>query len=323
MTDFNKPNQEWLSLHIFYKYDLDLLLLNVIDPVLCQWYNERLVSNHFFIRYWEGGQHIRLRIKTGVHAMQKLTSELGKAYQDNFLARNHDPAFRIISSDYKLEVERFGGHESFFLKEELFQHSSILVTQILKMHKANWSYSLAVSYALQMHLLFLKAMGLNEPLAVQLLDFLFELYIKYALRSPHVGNLRQEIVKVNGFFESSYLRQAKEINFLCTTIWDQSISNQSDWRAQWSAGLNNMARRFDLLKVMEDLLNIDLENSLCPRRLPKEVLLQWFYLSPYFHLTNNRLGIHLRDESFIYFCLKQGLIAKANKEKDVLHSRSW
>src|SRR5687768_14523373 len=269
MTDFNKANQDWISLHIFYKYDLDLLLLKVVDPVLCQWYNERLISNHFFIRYWEGGQHIRLRIKTAVNTMQRLTNELSSAYRNNLLTDNHDPAFRILSSHYKLEVERFGGSQSILLTEELFQHSSNLVMQILKMHKTDWTYSLAISYALQMHLLFLKAIGLNEPLAVQLLDFLFELYLKYALRCPHAGNLRHEILKVNRFFESSYLHQANEINFLCAAIWNQTTPSQSDWRAQWSAGLDKITRRFELLKIIDDLLDIDSSNRLWLQRLPK------------------------------------------------------
>lgn len=53
-------NKEWISLHIFY-HDfsrLDFLLNNLIYPLKSKYLQD---SQYFFLRYWEGGPHIRLR----------------------------------------------------------------------------------------------------------------------------------------------------------------------------------------------------------------------------------------------------------------------
>lgn len=49
----------WVSAHLFHYGDLDALIGAVVAPVV------RAVGarEHFFLRYWEGGQHVRLRIR--------------------------------------------------------------------------------------------------------------------------------------------------------------------------------------------------------------------------------------------------------------------
>jgi thiopeptide-type bacteriocin biosynthesis protein len=44
----------WISVHAFYHGDLDRLLLDVVKP---------LTGDFFFLRYWDGGPHVRLRIR--------------------------------------------------------------------------------------------------------------------------------------------------------------------------------------------------------------------------------------------------------------------
>ncbi|MGP3962018.1 lantibiotic dehydratase C-terminal domain-containing protein [Nonomuraea sp. 3N208] len=50
---------QWVSAHLFHYGDLDGLVTEVVSPVV----GTLDVQEHFFLRYWEGGQHVRLRLK--------------------------------------------------------------------------------------------------------------------------------------------------------------------------------------------------------------------------------------------------------------------
>jgi len=51
---------DWLSAHAFYHDDLDRLLLGAVAPLV-----ERLQTGWFYLRYWDGGPHVRLRVRSG------------------------------------------------------------------------------------------------------------------------------------------------------------------------------------------------------------------------------------------------------------------
>jgi thiopeptide-type bacteriocin biosynthesis protein len=53
---------EWASLHIFYNGDLDALLTIALRPALMEMRRTGVITRGFFLRYWNGGPHIRLRL---------------------------------------------------------------------------------------------------------------------------------------------------------------------------------------------------------------------------------------------------------------------
>jgi Lantibiotic biosynthesis dehydratase C-term len=53
---------DWISAHVFYHGDQTELLVNVIVPMMREAAGEGLVAGWFFLRYWEGGPHVRLRV---------------------------------------------------------------------------------------------------------------------------------------------------------------------------------------------------------------------------------------------------------------------
>jgi thiopeptide-type bacteriocin biosynthesis protein len=54
---------EWISLHVYGAPDEDELLLGCVEPCLRAATRQRLVDGFFFVRYWNGGRHIRLRAR--------------------------------------------------------------------------------------------------------------------------------------------------------------------------------------------------------------------------------------------------------------------
>jgi hypothetical protein len=52
----------WTSVHAFYHGDLDVLLRQAVRPLLDELRQASLIDGYFFLRYWEGGPHLRLRL---------------------------------------------------------------------------------------------------------------------------------------------------------------------------------------------------------------------------------------------------------------------
>jgi thiopeptide-type bacteriocin biosynthesis protein len=52
----------WLSLHVFGVADTDRFLTDAVRPLVTALGRAGLLTRYFFIRYWEGGPHVRLRV---------------------------------------------------------------------------------------------------------------------------------------------------------------------------------------------------------------------------------------------------------------------
>jgi hypothetical protein len=52
----------WVSVHTFYHGDLDRLLVDAVAPLLDELAEDGLAEDGFFVRYWDGGPHLRLRV---------------------------------------------------------------------------------------------------------------------------------------------------------------------------------------------------------------------------------------------------------------------
>lgn len=53
---------DWVCAHIFYDTDQDALLTECARPLVRELTADGLVQRYFFLRYWEGGPHVRLRL---------------------------------------------------------------------------------------------------------------------------------------------------------------------------------------------------------------------------------------------------------------------
>ncbi|MCA9936298.1 MAG: thiopeptide-type bacteriocin biosynthesis protein, partial [Anaerolineales bacterium] len=60
----------WLSAHLFYGKLWEDLLTQAVRPFVDDLFIQGQISQFFFIRYWERGPHIRLRLKGQPSALQ-------------------------------------------------------------------------------------------------------------------------------------------------------------------------------------------------------------------------------------------------------------
>lgn len=56
------PGRPWLSIHVFHRGSLDLLLTRTVAPMVGELHRAAEIDGWFFLRYWEGGPHLRLRL---------------------------------------------------------------------------------------------------------------------------------------------------------------------------------------------------------------------------------------------------------------------
>lgn len=155
IMDQAAPAGEWRALHIFLD-DSRKLTSFLTDEVGAAMPGLRpLTSGWFFIRYWEGGQHIRLRLRgLAPHESDALRDRFSAAIGDY---RSPDPIDResyraalsaspiatsseeaasfyqdgtAIELPYVPETDRYGGSDALLLNEALFERSSDLALSL-------------------------------------------------------------------------------------------------------------------------------------------------------------------------------------------------
>lgn len=87
----------WTSLHVFYSADADPLIVDTIRPLVAGLREDGLIEGWFFIKYWKGGPHLRLRLKpVSAGVREEVTTRAVEAVQE-FLTRR--PALFDIYTD--------------------------------------------------------------------------------------------------------------------------------------------------------------------------------------------------------------------------------
>ncbi|MFD0200456.1 MULTISPECIES: lantibiotic dehydratase C-terminal domain-containing protein [Saccharothrix] len=62
-----EPTRDWVAAHVFHRGDQDLLVTRAMGPVCEELCRTGRVRGWFFLRYWEGGPHVRLRLLARAH----------------------------------------------------------------------------------------------------------------------------------------------------------------------------------------------------------------------------------------------------------------
>ncbi|MBP3038192.1 thiopeptide-type bacteriocin biosynthesis protein [Bacillaceae bacterium Marseille-Q3522] len=162
----------WNSYHIFI-HDMtyhDLFLTEYLYPFIQE--NEETISQYFFIRYWQGGPHIRFRF-TSSHPesiffrLQMLVEAFKSVYKPAFpltkegYYKNHlfdgkkpDESelywiedLAIVEIKYEPEFERYGGKSLIGYSERIFQITSDLAFRRLNKNKDHLSPTMKLIFA--------------------------------------------------------------------------------------------------------------------------------------------------------------------------------
>ncbi|MFP5286078.1 MAG: lantibiotic dehydratase C-terminal domain-containing protein, partial [Thermoanaerobaculia bacterium] len=158
-TGGTEAGSRWVSYHLFYHASLDLLLLELVLPVLRELWSRNRLRHFFYIRYPLGGPHIRLRFFGGPADLEEAAGVLARQAADFFarwpsttpvdesvirernrLLLEHDPEeIDAVYPDnsfaelpFRPEVERYGGEALIERSLELFSLSSASTLALLE-----------------------------------------------------------------------------------------------------------------------------------------------------------------------------------------------
>lgn len=67
---------EWVSAHVFHQGDSDALIADAIGPLVEDLLEKGLADSWFFLRHWEGGLHVRLRVRCGRHVVEPVRARI-------------------------------------------------------------------------------------------------------------------------------------------------------------------------------------------------------------------------------------------------------
>lgn len=182
----------WTSAHVFCHDDLDALLTEAVAPLAVRLTDQGLIRGFFYLRYWDGGPHVRVRLRSApahvADVRQAVTDQLG-AYLRTSPSREvlDDTAYRSSAAhlaseenrtdyertlrppdtigfeDYPPEHTSFGHGTSLQAVEEHFCDSTAIALRTLALTpQQQLSAAMVMTLATEITLLSPKA-GVNTP----------------------------------------------------------------------------------------------------------------------------------------------------------------
>jgi thiopeptide-type bacteriocin biosynthesis protein len=120
------PGSPWLSMKIYAAQSTaELVLVDVLMPLLKQCQQQGLFKQWFFIRYGDPGWHLRLRLLGEPAVLYGQVLPLIQQHLAPWLDSHR--VYKVELFTYQREVERYGGDAAMLFAEQLFQADSELV----------------------------------------------------------------------------------------------------------------------------------------------------------------------------------------------------
>jgi thiopeptide-type bacteriocin biosynthesis protein len=310
-------NRPWISLYIYYHQDPTQLLINCLQPLVNDLQRSKLIKHHFFVRYWEGGPHVRFRVlplpnveqgelknaivgslksylnenpsraeldldryaKTSAYLSQ---FELGQTKQFEIHGNN-----TIREVEYIPEYQSYGGKHAMSAVEQQFSISSKLGLQMLQQEV---SPDRRIGRALFMMLSGLFGFTQNPN---QLLNW-FTVYNRNWM--PALQPNPEAFVEI---FQKRFEKQREHlIQFVDQVI--QPIAKADGLMRQWQMSMAQLNKQ--LYHVSENQ-QLEYDSQPLPEHDVPLIALNCL------HMHNNRIGISLYEEAYLTFLLKEALHA--------------
>jgi thiopeptide-type bacteriocin biosynthesis protein len=263
----------WLSAYVRGE-ELTALLRGGIRPFVEEARAAALCDRFFFIRYWEGGPHVRLRMRPA------------RGVDLDVLRGRVDGTFASVEHAlYEPELERYGGAERMEIAERQFEASSRAVLSVLD---DDWPYDKALGTAVTMHAAFAAAAGWSRAEGAA--------FFRRAIAglAHWLVGPRPSAEAVRELLDAFAVRFAPQRDALCghvDAVWQAALEDgcaDVPWLAAWTDDMRA------LLAELRGTFNGSLDPAFA-------------ILVSYVHMTNNRLGVANRDEAWLAYLLAGSL----------------
>ena len=335
----NSPEKYWLAAHLYYAEPWDTFLVKAVHPFIQTVIDNNWAEQFFFIRYWEKGPHIRLRLKGDRRILEKevqprLENNIFRYYKTNPSHRREPepenlseeqqwfPNHSIQFIEYEPEVERYGGAAGILIAEKQFELSSRVVLEIIRA-SSDWGYDRALGAGIQLHLAFACTLGMDLEETTAFYARIFEGWFGWGLglygltnKQPDTASQNRRESTLNGFKEQFKIQQSQLIPFH-QTLWNalkNHLAFDQEWLNDWVENMTEIGK--ELRKEQKTgQLEYPAGFHITPAiNIPQDRQRLWSILFSYVHMTNNRLGIMNRDEAYLGYLIKRSLEAMQKNE---------
>lgn len=324
-------NKQWISIHVFYSANPSKLLLNCIAPLIADLRDKGLISRWFFIRYWMGGPHVRLRLlpAEGVtaQAVKDVAEPAIKSYLENRPALfEMDPALlkkhyrrmfeaeygneaylarygetgemetyasnSIHHIEYELEYQRYGGEPGLDVAERHFEVSSDIVLHIMKETNVH-ARGLAMGRGMQLMLQMLYTFLVDDESVCRFLTRYIEMWQEiYEDRS----NLYPYFDRKYSFIAQKIQRRVSEVKrHLEADHFVPGLEVELEW----------VTHLRELKAELRDLHSA--RRLTLPEHAQSERDAFTYLLTSYVHMTNNRLSVSIGEEVYMAYVLRRAI----------------
>ena len=318
--------KSWLAAYLYCAEPWEEILAGAVKPFVEEVLGNQWAENYFFIRYWERGPHIRLRFYGDTQTMeQEIKPRLVQHFEDWYAkhpseretpdwVKDLPPEGSWYANDsiqfieYEPETERYGGPAGIGIAEQQFRVSSDAILTAIS-ESEGWSYDRALGLAIQMHLGFAHAFGMD----IRALQAFYRIVAKGWMPrayyfTPETTKEEHDAKKAEALeaFETTYAGQKEMLVSFCETLWEaltEGVEFEQQWVNHYLAGLKEVAAR---LQAAGDRIECrELYFKETAKDLPPEQTRFWPILESYIHMTNNRLGVLNRDEAFLGYLIEK------------------
>lgn len=302
MLPREETDHTWLGVHLFFDGDIyretaDRVILEVVAPLVGESLERDWIRRFFFVRYSEGGAHVRLRLYGRPEVLdRRLKPRLRECAAAEL---GHDaaagPVRRLAWVPYEPEVERYGGPHGVVLAEQLFHDSSEIAIRLLRKLGAR-ERPARLGQALLAMVVLLSAFLDTRARSADLADTYGRSYLQALAPDP-----AQQAAWLRAF-ERGYDRQADKLAAYLEVAWETLAAGEelTPELTRYRQRLRTIAERFRSL----------LEGGKLQREA--QTFRDWeesvgMILPSYMHLMNNRLGITGQEESYLSVLITQTL----------------
>ncbi len=333
----------WLAAYLYYNEPWERLLTEALLPYAEIVLSTGIANSFFFVRYWEKGPHIRLRFKADPEVIEKiLRSNLEEHFLNYFESvpsfRTEPPYPAQLPDTYKWhpnnsvqyapyvpETDRYGGPAGIVLAEQQFALSSKTVLQYILSKGQHWSYDDALGVAIKLHLSFAHTTGMDRVEAHRFFTFFFDNWLPHSMAGlpnlQHKLDFQKQLNATRESFDKAFDIQKESLIQFHKTLWTGLSSNRTfeeEALNLWIAKNKEIARQLTAAERENRLKQRTASHRYNNKATTGELPPLWGHYADYIHLTNNRLGIHNKDEGYLAYLMMRSIEAleQSDDEED-------
>ncbi|MEU3661474.1 lantibiotic dehydratase C-terminal domain-containing protein [Streptomyces sp. NPDC032940] len=318
-------------MHVFYAANPQPLLVNCVGPLIAGLKEDGLLAGHFFINYWLEGPHVRLRLRP---SSEEATAEVRRRAEEavdaflrarpalyevdsGFLNEFYNALFEIefpegdrgdfMGADgrmrlrpnnsrsyepYEPEYGKYGGPAGVALAEWHFAHSSDLVIDALGRMNLHLRTVLLGTSAQLMMVMAACFLPDDEELAAYLERY-YEFWHRAFPGTGFIGSTE---------YDRNYAEMAPRLGRRFHEIREALATDRPERLPAllrgWAAHCRELRSRAVALAEAGELVFRSWDGTRDERVTDPAVALP-LLLSPYMHMTNNRLHVTIRDEAYL------------------------